>query len=219
MRASAAPSAFFVPEVAKMMRNFALISGVTVGALMSGLSTWRWFIGDRAQDVSLSLRLGLILGAVSSALLIIAADLGNWTVSIPVSGSLILAVSLLVMGLSFGALTRTSGGDKGLDGVPRWMIGALIAASFAGWAIIVPGWLSTGVLDRFWLVEGVLSVVEARTVVPSSAAYWSLAAYAAFSLLLVGLFVLSLFRLANMAAVSRSDMVLGRPRARLMLSV
>ncbi len=65
----------FNPSMPYRLAHMLLASGLTVAFLIAGLSAFRWLLGDRCDSVRLTLRTGVVLGALLIPVQILAGDL------------------------------------------------------------------------------------------------------------------------------------------------
>jgi len=65
----------FNPSMPYRLAHMLLASGLTVAFLIAGLSAFRWLIGDRSAGVRLTLKTGVVMGALLIPVQIFAGDL------------------------------------------------------------------------------------------------------------------------------------------------
>jgi cytochrome d ubiquinol oxidase subunit I len=109
-------------------------------------------------------------------------------------------------------LRRAPGGTagrRGVEGLPRWMLYALVGMTFAGWVATLAGWYTTEIGRQPWLVQGVLTTEAALGPVAAPMVLATLIAYLAVYALLLGAYVTVIFYLARKAA--RGEPVTTRP--------
>ena len=125
-----------------------------------------------------------------------------------------VATGLLMLVVSWTAaalmLRRAPGGGRrGVEGLPRWMLGGLVGMSFAGWVATLAGWYTTEIGRQPWLVQGVLTTKEALGPVAAPMVLSTLIAYLVVYAVLLGAYVTVIFYLARKA--SRGEPVSTRP--------
>jgi cytochrome d ubiquinol oxidase subunit I len=101
------------------------------------------------------------------------------------------------------------GGRRGVEGLPRWMLGGLVGMSFAGWVATLAGWYTTEIGRQPWLVQGVLTTEAAVGPVSAPMVLSTLIAYLVVYAILLGAYVTVIFYLARKA--SRGEPVSTRP--------
>jgi cytochrome d ubiquinol oxidase subunit I len=101
------------------------------------------------------------------------------------------------------------GGRRGVEGLPRWMLGGLVGMSFAGWVATLAGWYTTEIGRQPWLVQGVLTTEAAVGPVAAPMVLSTLIAYLVVYAILLGAYVTVIFYLARKA--SRGEPVSTRP--------
>jgi len=127
-----------------------------------------------------------------------------------------VGTGLAMLALSWGALALMARRDpgrprgtglagwlasrRGLDGLPRPVLWAAAALTFAGWLATLAGWYVTEIGRQPWLVSGVLRTEDAVAQVPSGMVMGTLVAYLATYAVLTGAFVSVLTYLARKAA-------------------
>lgn len=89
---------------------------------------------------------------------------------------------------------------RGLDGLPKLAILALVAMTFAGWLATLAGWYVTEIGRQPWLVTGVLSTRDAVADIASGMVLGTLLIYLAIYAALTLAYVGALFYLARRAA-------------------
>jgi cytochrome d ubiquinol oxidase subunit I len=89
---------------------------------------------------------------------------------------------------------------RGVDGLPRPMLWAMVPMAFSGWLATLAGWYTTEIGRQPWLVHGVLSTEQAVSGVPGAMVATTLAAYLVIYAVLLTAYVGVLFYLARKAA-------------------
>jgi cytochrome d ubiquinol oxidase subunit I len=107
-----------------------------------------------------------------------------------------VGTGLAMLALSWGAvlLMWRRGGPQGL---PRPVLWATVAMTFAGWLATLAGWYTTEIGRQPWLVTGVLTTDAAVGDVAPAMVVSSLSAYLAIYAFLLACYVGVLFHLAN----------------------
>ena len=77
-------------------------------------------------------------------------------------------------------------GRRGVEGLPRWMLWALVGMSFSGWLATLAGWYTTEIGRQPWLVQGVLTTAEAVADIPAQMVLSTLIGYLVVYALLLG---------------------------------
>lgn len=93
---------------------------------------------------------------------------------------------------------------RGVEGLPRPVLYALVAMTFAGWLATLAGWYTTEVGRQPWLVQGVLSTKAAVADVPAPMVLSTLIGYLAVYAALLGAYILVIFYLARKASRGES---------------
>ena len=100
-------------------------------------------------------------------------------------GTLMVACGLL------GAFFLWRRGD-----LPKLLLRGFVAMTFAGWVATLAGWYVTEIGRQPWLVTGVLATADAAGPVPAGNIAATLIMYLALYVVLLGAYVVTLFRLA-----------------------
>lgn len=93
---------------------------------------------------------------------------------------------------------------RGVEGLPKPMLLALVGMTFAGWLATLAGWYTTEVGRQPWLVQGVLSTKAAVADVPAPMVLGTLLGYLAVYVALLGAYILVIFYLARKASRGES---------------
>ncbi|KMK66382.1 cytochrome ubiquinol oxidase subunit I [Puniceibacterium sp. IMCC21224] len=110
--------------------------------------------------------------------------------------------------ISWVAVALTLRG-RGIEGLPRPLLWALVPMAGSGWVATLAGWYTTEIGRQPWLVSGVLTTEQAVGPVEASMVLTTLIAYLAIYALLLGTYISVLFYLARKAA--RGEKVGQRP--------
>ena len=96
---------------------------------------------------------------------------------------------------------RTDGaGRRGVEGMPKIWLYALVGMSFSGWLATLAGWYTTEIGRQPWLVQGVMTTKQAVADVPAPLVLSTLIAYLAVYAILLGAYITVIFYLARKAA-------------------
>lgn len=86
---------------------------------------------------------------------------------------------------------------RGVEGLPRPLLRALVAMSFSGWLATLAGWYVTEIGRQPWLVTGLLTTKDALGPVPAGMVASTLAMYLIVYALLLAAYVAVIFQLAR----------------------
>ena len=119
------------------------------------------------------------------------------------TGMLMLLVSWTTAALM---LRKAANGQglRGVEGLPKPALYALVAMSFSGWLATLAGWYTTEVGRQPWLVQGVLSTKAAIADVPAPMVLATLIGYLLVYATLLGAYILVIFYLARKASRGES---------------
>ncbi len=95
-------------------------------------------------------------------------------------------------------------GRRGVEGLPRLALYALVGMSFSGWLATLAGWYTTEIGRQPWLVHGVLSTKAAVADVPAPLVLSTLIGYLIVYGMLLGAYILVIFYLARKASRGES---------------
>ncbi|MBR2574833.1 MAG: cytochrome ubiquinol oxidase subunit I [Loktanella sp.] len=104
-----------------------------------------------------------------------------------------MAMLLLSWVASFMMLRR----KRGVEGLPKPMLYALVSMSFSGWIATLAGWYTTEIGRQPWLVQGVMTTAEAVADVPAPMVLSTLIAYLVVYGLLLSAYIYVIFYLAR----------------------
>ena len=91
-------------------------------------------------------------------------------------------------------------GRRGVEGLPKFMLIALVGMSFSGWLATLAGWYTTEIGRQPWLVQGIMTTKEAVADVPAPMVLSTLIAYLVVYAILLGAYMGCIFYLARRAA-------------------
>jgi cytochrome bd ubiquinol oxidase subunit I len=94
---------------------------------------------------------------------------------------------------------------RGVEGVPRPVLMALVAMSFSGWLATLAGWYVTEIGRQPWLVTGLLTTREALGPVPAGMVASTLSLYLIVYALLLAAYVAVIFQLARKGGATPSN--------------
>ena len=89
---------------------------------------------------------------------------------------------------------------RGVEGLPKVMLWALVGMTFSGWLATLAGWYTTEIGRQPWLVQGVLTTREAVADVPAPMVLSTLLTYLAVYVILLGAYISVIFYLARKAS-------------------
>ena len=102
--------------------------------------------------------------------------------------------------LSWAGVALMARKRRGVDGLPKPLLIALVPMAFSGWVATLAGWYTTEIGRQPWLVQGVMTTKQAVADVPAPMVLTTLIAYLAIYALLIFAYVAVLFYLARKAA-------------------
>ncbi len=111
-----------------------------------------------------------------------------------------VGTGMLMLLVSWGAAAMMLRRRRGVDGLPKVMLYALVGMSFSGWLATLAGWYTTEIGRQPWLVQGVLSTKQAVADVPAPMVLSTLIAYLVVYVLLLGVYISVIFFLARRAS-------------------
>jgi cytochrome d ubiquinol oxidase subunit I len=94
---------------------------------------------------------------------------------------------------------------RGVEGLPRPVVMALVGMTFSGWVATLAGWYVTEIGRQPWLVTGVLTTAEAASTVPAGMILSTLLLYLLTYVLLLAAYVAVLFHLARKGAGPKDE--------------
>jgi len=89
---------------------------------------------------------------------------------------------------------------RGVEGLPRWLLGGFVAMAFSGWVATLAGWYVTEIGRQPWLVHGVMTTDMAVADVPAGMVASTLVAYLIVYAVLLAAYIGVIFHLARRAA-------------------
>ncbi len=114
-----------------------------------------------------------------------------------------VGTGLLMLLVSWSATYMILRRKRGVEGLPKPMLYALVGMSFSGWLATLAGWYTTEIGRQPWLVQGVMTTKQAVADVPAPMVLSTLIAYLVVYALLLGAYIYVIFYLAR--KVSRGE--------------
>lgn len=111
-----------------------------------------------------------------------------------------VGTGMLMLLASWAAAAMMLRKRRGVDGLSRPMLYALVGMSFSGWLATLAGWYTTEIGRQPWLVQGVMTTEQAVADVPAPMVLSTLLAYLVVYVLLLGAYVFVIFYLARKAS-------------------
>ena len=111
---------------------------------------------------------------------------------------IMVGVGMAMLALSWGGVWLMR--RRGPEGLPRYVLFAMVAMTFSGWLATLAGWYTTEIGRQPWLVSGVLTTKEAVADVPAPMVLSTLIAYLTVYALLLAAYIGVIFYLATRAA-------------------
>jgi cytochrome d ubiquinol oxidase subunit I len=108
-----------------------------------------------------------------------------------------VGIGLLMLLVSWAAAAMMLRKSRGVEGLPKPMLYALVGMSFSGWVATLAGWYTTEIGRQPWLVTGVMSTKEAVADVPAPLVLSTLIAYLAVYTVLLAAYISVIFYLAR----------------------
>ena len=112
-----------------------------------------------------------------------------------------VGTGMLMLLVSWAASAMMLRRKRGVEGLPKPMLYALVGMSFSGWLATLAGWYTTEIGRQPWLVQGVLSTKQAVADVPAPMVLSTLIAYLIVYAILLGAYITVIFFLARRASV------------------
>jgi cytochrome bd ubiquinol oxidase subunit I len=108
-----------------------------------------------------------------------------------------IGTGVLMLLLSWTASVMMLRRKRGVEGLPKPMLYALVGMSFSGWLATLAGWYTTEIGRQPWLVQGVMTTAEAVADVPAPMVLSTLIAYLVIYALLLSAYIYVIFYLAR----------------------
>ena len=111
-----------------------------------------------------------------------------------------VGTGMLMLLISWAASYMILRRKRGVEGLPKPMLYALVGMSFSGWLATLAGWYTTEIGRQPWLVQGVMTTKQAVADVPAPMVLSTLIAYLIVYALLLGAYIYVIFYLARKAS-------------------
>ena len=108
-----------------------------------------------------------------------------------------IGTGIAMLLLSWTACFMMMRRKRGVEGLPKPMLYALVGMSFSGWIATLAGWYTTEIGRQPWLVQGVMTTAEAVADVPAPMVLGTLIAYLVVYALLLSAYIYVIFYLAR----------------------
>ncbi len=108
-----------------------------------------------------------------------------------------VGTGLLMLLISWTASVMMIRKRRGIEGLPKPMLYALVGMSFSGWVATLAGWYTTEIGRQPWLVQGVMTTKEAVADVPAPMVLSTLIAYLIVYAVLLVAYIAVIFYLAR----------------------
>ena len=115
-----------------------------------------------------------------------------------------VGTGLLMLLISWSAAFMIKRKKRGIEGLPKPMLFALVGMSFSGWLATLAGWYTTEIGRQPWLVQGVMTTKEAVADVPAPMVMSTLIAYLLVYAALLAAYIFVIFYLARKASKGES---------------
>ena len=113
---------------------------------------------------------------------------------------IMVATGMAMLLLSWASVFFMARKRRGVEGLPKPLLYAMVPMAFSGWIATLAGWYTTEIGRQPWLVHGVLSTKEAVADVPAPLVASTLIAYLIVYAALLCAYIGVLFYLARKAA-------------------
>ncbi|MFT6073098.1 MAG: cytochrome d ubiquinol oxidase subunit I [Yoonia sp.] len=111
-----------------------------------------------------------------------------------------VGTGLLMLLVSWSATYLILRRKRGVEGLPKPMLYALVGMSFSGWLATLAGWYTTEFGRQPWLVHSAMTTEEAVADVPAPLVLSTLIAYLIVYAALLSAYIFVIFYLARKAA-------------------
>jgi cytochrome d ubiquinol oxidase subunit I len=113
---------------------------------------------------------------------------------------IMVATGMAMLLLSWTAVFFMARKRRGVEGLPKPLLWAMVPMAFSGWVATLAGWYTTEIGRQPWLVQGVLATEAAVADVPAPMVATTLIVYLAIYATLLAAYIGVLFYLARKAA-------------------
>jgi cytochrome d ubiquinol oxidase subunit I len=110
---------------------------------------------------------------------------------------IMIGTGVLMLLVSWTASVMMLRRKRGVEGLPKLMLYALVGMSFSGWLATLAGWYTTEIGRQPWLVQGVMTTKQAVADVPAPLVLTTLIAYLIVYTLLLSAYIYVIFYLAR----------------------
>ncbi|WP_439156242.1 cytochrome ubiquinol oxidase subunit I [Yoonia sp.] len=125
-----------------------------------------------------------------------------------------VGTGMLMLLVSWAAVAMMLRKRRGVEGLPKPMLYALVGMSFSGWLATLAGWYTTEIGRQPWLVQGVMTTKQAVADVPAPMVMTTLIAYLIVYAILLGAYITVIFFLARRASIG-APLGTSEPRGKL----
>ncbi|PUB10683.1 cytochrome ubiquinol oxidase subunit I [Yoonia sediminilitoris] len=108
-----------------------------------------------------------------------------------------VGTGMAMLVISWAASAMMLRRKRGVEGLPKPMLYALVGMSFSGWLATLAGWYTTEIGRQPWLVQGVMTTKQAVADVPAPMVLSTFIAYMVVYLLLLSAYIYVIFYLAR----------------------
>ena len=115
-----------------------------------------------------------------------------------------VGTGVLMLLISWAASAMILRKKRGVEGLPKPMLYALVGMSFSGWLATLAGWYTTEIGRQPWLVQGVMTTEQAVADVPAPMVLSTLIAYLVIYAALLTAYIFVIFYLARKASKGES---------------
>ncbi len=113
---------------------------------------------------------------------------------------IMVATGMAMLLLSWASVFFMARKKRGVEGLPKPLLWAMVPMAFSGWVATLAGWYTTEIGRQPWLVQGVLTTEAAVADVPAPMIASTLIVYLAIYAALLAAYIGVLFYLARKAA-------------------
>ena len=115
-----------------------------------------------------------------------------------------VGTGMLMLLVSWTAVYMIRRKKRGVEGLPKPMLYALVGMSFSGWLATLAGWYTTEIGRQPWLVQGVMTTKQAVADVPAPMVLSTLIVYLVVYAALLAAYIFVIFYLARKASRGES---------------
>lgn len=113
---------------------------------------------------------------------------------------IMVATGMAMLLLSWASVFFMARKKRGVEGLPKPLLWAMVPMAFSGWVATLAGWYTTEIGRQPWLVQGILTTEAAVADVPAPMVASTLIVYLAIYAVLLAAYISVLFYLARKAA-------------------